>query len=76
MYSAMKVQIGQKKLNFMKCRNHHNMEATYAYAQYLTFLVKCTKGNKIQKVALKIDKICIFFGQLPKCLIILLLIDV
>ena len=30
------------------------------YVQYHTFLMKCTKGNKIKKVTLKMDKICIF----------------
>ena len=51
------------------------MQDTQVYAQYHTFLIKCTDCNKMQKIALKIDKIRIFLGQLPKYIVILSLID-
>ena len=43
--------------------------------QYYSFLMKCTKGNKMKKVALKIDSMH-FFDQLPKFIIISSLIDI
>ena len=50
---------------------HHNMQDTHVHVQYHTFLLKCIKNNEMKKVALKIDKICIFLGQLTKYMIIL-----
>ena len=46
---GMKVQVGKKKpkLKLLRWQNYHNMQATHRYAQYHTFLVKCTKGNKV-----------------------------
>ena len=42
---------------------HHNMQDIHVYVQYETFLIKCTKGNKMKKVKLKIDKICTKVAQ-------------
>ena len=42
------------------------MQGTHAYDQYHTFLIKCTKGNKMKNVTLKSDKMCIFLSQSPK----------
>ena len=36
------------------------MQDTHAFDQYHTFLIKCTNGNEMKKVALKIDKTFIF----------------
>ena len=36
------------------------MQDRYAYDQHRAFLIKCIKDNKIKKVTVKIDKICIF----------------
>ena len=52
----MKIQVGKKGWTL---QDYHNMQVKYTWAQYHTFLVKSIKGNKIYKVALKIDKISI-----------------
>ena len=49
-----------KKLNFTEWWNYYHMQATHMSAQYYTFLIKCTKVNKMKKITLVIDKICIF----------------
>ena len=44
--------------------------------QQLKWLIKCTKGNTMKEVALKIDKNTHFLDQLPKYVIFSSLIDI
>ena len=68
MHSVMKVQVGQKSQDDKI--TYHNMQATHTYTRYYTFLVKCTKSNKILKNCVGNWQNEHFLRQLPKCIII------
>ena len=45
----------------MRLQIYHDIQAMHVYVHYHTFLIQCTKGNRMKKIALKIDKNMQFF---------------
>ena len=54
-----------KKLNFTWRWIYQDVQDTHAYAEYNTFLRKCTGGNKIKKLLWKLIKYA-FLGAITK----------